>query len=108
MGLVHGRDPEGRPLATADDGTADSAALAGFLTQEVQWPDYADLLRERAEDAVAGRTAESTSGNAYGVDFARDAVTITHLHLADRVPVRVAPAAFIAALRAWAAFLRGV
>ncbi len=106
MALNHGRDAEGRKQATATDGTAESTALARFLTEEVQWADYADLLIARATEAAAGRATDSASGNGCAVDFAPGQVTITHLHLRRRPALRIAADRFLDALTAWRDFLR--
>lgn len=90
-------DPDGRPLARSDPASAIDAALAGFLTQDVPWAAYADRLA--AADTVV-------TGNAYAVTFEANSVRIAHLHLPDAPVVCVPRARFLAALRAWAAFLR--
>ncbi len=95
--LSFARDADGRPVARPADPSAESAALAGFLTQDVPWPDYAETL------TVAGAVV---TGNAYAVTFGDDAVTITHLHLPDAAEISVPRERFVAALNEWATFLR--
>ena len=102
MHLRHARDAEGRPIAIAVD--ADSAPFAAFLTEEVHWTAYAETLLSGAR---AGASAEAATGNAYAVEFADEMVTVEHLHLPDRPPLRLHSADFIAAMTAWRDFLIG-
>jgi hypothetical protein len=83
-----------------------SPALARFLAEEVRDPVYADLLLERAEAAGRGEPVPGASGNAYHVSFGPQEVVIEHHYLADWVPLRIARADFVSALRVWRAQAR--
>lgn len=84
-----------QPLPTDDPG------LTQFLAEEVRQGYYADDLAERTEATLRGETPPGASGNAYYVAFTPTEITIEHHYLADWPVVRMAPARFLAALRAW-------
>ncbi len=104
MGLAFSHDAEGRPVAAALGEVNASNDLAAFLTDEVHWPHYATLLLDQAAAEPGGSGATAT-GNAYAVTFDADTVTIEHLHIPERKPIRLARTDFVAIMTAWRAHL---
>ncbi|GEM_PF-5973475 len=101
MDLTFSHDAEGRPVAAAAPGkSSETNDLAAFLTEEVHWPHYAALLLEQAAADPVGPAATAT-GNAYAVTFDTDIVTIEHLHIPKRKPIRLARTDFVAMMTAW-------
>ncbi|MGE0222485.1 MAG: hypothetical protein AB7F35_03795 [Acetobacteraceae bacterium] len=108
--LVLGHDAEGRPTASPPGGTEDMAlaGLARFLGEEVHWPYYASLLLDQAIEAQETGESTTASGDAYAVQFDRDAATIEHLYRTGQPPVVVPIETLIAALRDWCDHISGV
>ena len=104
MGLAFSHDAEGRPVAAAPGKSSEANDLAAFLTEEVHWPHYAALLLEQAAaDPVA--SGPMATSNAYAVTLQTDIVTIEHLHIPTRKPIRLARTDFVAMMTAWRAHL---
>ena len=100
--LQFGRTESGEPRAqpTAARHGADVAVLARFLTEEVRWPHYVDLLLDYAERAANG-TPDTATGNAYGVSFDGQTARIEHLFLLDQPVAEIPSDVFAETLRAW-------
>jgi hypothetical protein len=107
--LVYDQDDDGRPRARPRPGDVrpEIARLAQFLSEDVRWPHYADLLLTQAEAARAGSgkgSVPAATGNAYAVSFSPGFATIAHLHL-SRGSVRLPIVTFELALRDWRSHL---
>lgn len=106
MDLVFSHDADGRPMAAARGTASGTGDLATFLTEEVHWPFYASLLLDQATAAPDSSPITAT-GNAYAMTCDGDTVTIEHLHIPGRRPIRLVRQDFVATITAWRAHLEG-
>ncbi len=100
MDLVFSHDTMGRPVAAAKGTASGPNDFAAFLTEEVHWPFYATQLLDQVTSATVD-PAKAATGNAYAVTCDGQTVTIEHLHIPGRCPIRLARADFVATMTAW-------